>query len=130
MVERRVAEVGPEGPLFPAPLGGWVRRSNFSRNVWTPAAIAAGWPRRGGGRWMWTFHSLRHVFASWALGLEGVTIEDVSRFMGHSSTRVTAEIYVHLTASAFDRFRFGSVLAVGDQSACRATRQLALPLAG
>nr|MDQ3757622.1 tyrosine-type recombinase/integrase [Actinomycetota bacterium] len=131
MVERRINEVGPDGLLFPAPKGGWLRRSNFGRNIWTPAAESAAWPRDGNGGWLWTFHSLRHVFASWALGLPGVTIEDVSRFLGHSSPRVTADIYVHLTAAAFERFRDGSArAAAGVRSAeVLASEQLVLPIA-
>jgi integrase len=44
-------------------------------------------PRRRGC--YWTFHSLRHVFATWALSQPGIRIKDVSRLMGHSSIRVT-----------------------------------------
>lgn len=112
MVERRLSELDASDALvFPAPRGGWERRSNYRRNTWDPAAISAGWPRRADGRWQWTFHSLRHVFATWALGLSDVTIEDVSRFMGHSSPRVTQEVYLHFTTAAFDRFHRGVAIA-------------------
>jgi len=30
---------------FNADVGGWLRRSNYGRNVWDPAATAIGWPR-------------------------------------------------------------------------------------
>lgn len=103
MVESRVAEVGPDGLLFPAPRGGWARRSNYGRNLWDPAAEAVAWPRRADGRWLWPFHSLRHVFATWALSI-GIPIEDVSRFMGHSSTRVTQDIYIHVHGDHWARF--------------------------
>jgi integrase len=36
------AEAGPDGLVFPAPKGGYLRRSNFNRRVWQPAAHAAG----------------------------------------------------------------------------------------
>lgn len=116
MVERRVGEVGRDGLLFPAPRGGWLRRSNYGRNVWTPAAEHVGWPRRQDDRWLWTFHSLRHVFATWALSLPGVSVEDVARFMGHAGARVTQDIYIHVTAAAYDRFRQASALTVASET--------------
>ena len=83
--------------------GGWMGRSNYGRQIWDPAAEAIGWPK-GGRNLQWTFHSLRHVFATWALHEARVPIEDLSRLMGHSSTRVTQDIYVHVRDDMFDRF--------------------------
>ena len=79
--QRRVAEVGPAGLLFLSPKGCWARRSNYRRNTFDPAATAAGWPRSPAGRRLWTFHSWRHGFATWALGQPGARIEDASRFI-------------------------------------------------
>jgi integrase len=104
MVARRVAELPPNGLLFPSPRGNWARRSNYARNIFRPAATAAGWPRRDDGRWVWTFHSLRHVFATWALGQPGARIEDVSRLMGHSTVRVTQDLYIAADGDLYDRF--------------------------
>ncbi len=104
MVERRLGEVEADGLVFPAPRGGWARRSNYGRNTWDPAATAAGWPRTSAGRWAWTFHSLRHVFATWALAQPGLRIEDVSRLLGHSGTRVTQDVYVHVHDDVYQRF--------------------------
>ena len=78
--------------------------SNYRRSVFDPAARAAGWPRRPYDRWVWTFHSLRHVFATWALSQPGARIEDVSRLMGHSSVRITQYIYVSPDGDLFKRF--------------------------
>ena len=105
-MRRRVAELDdPAALVVPAPKGGWARRSNYGRNLWDPACEFVGWPRNPDGNgWAWTFHSLRHVFATWALGQTDVRIEDVSRLMGHSSIRVTQEIYVHVCEDVFDRF--------------------------
>src|SRR4029453_1886296 len=36
------AEPGPEGLVFPAPQGGYLRRSNFRRRWWVPATRAVG----------------------------------------------------------------------------------------
>jgi hypothetical protein len=40
LVERRLGEIESDGVVFPAPRGGWARRSNYGRNTWGPAAIA------------------------------------------------------------------------------------------
>jgi len=104
LISRRLRELGPAALLFPAPRGAWARRSNYRRNVFDPAARAAGWPRRPDGRSVWTFHSLRHVFATWALSQSGARIEDVSRLMGHSSVRITQDIYVSPDGDLFERF--------------------------
>jgi hypothetical protein len=104
MVERRLAEVGSEALVFPSPRGCWPRRSNYRRNTFEPAARAAGWPRTAEGRWAWTFHSLRHVFATWALAQPGARIEDVSRLLGHSTVRVTQDLYISPDGDLFERF--------------------------
>ena len=104
MVERRLAEVEISELLFPAPRSGWQRRSNYSLNIWDRAATDIGSPRRDDGHWLWTFHSLRHVFATWALHEAGIPIEDLPRLLGHSSTRVTQAIYIHVRNDMFDRF--------------------------
>jgi Phage integrase family len=104
LLERRLAELPTGGILFPAPRGGWARRSNYGRNTWDPAATAAGWPRDPDGAWSWTFHSLRHVFATWALNQPGLRIEDVSRLLGHSSSRITQDIYIHIHDDLYGRF--------------------------
>lgn len=104
LVARRLAELGPEDLLFPSPRGAWPRRSNYARNVFAPAATEVGWPRRADGRWVWTFHSLRHVFATWALSQPGARIEDVSRLLGHSTVRVTQDLYVSPDGDLFERF--------------------------
>src|SRR5438270_516888 len=104
MVQRRLDELDGDELLFPAPTGGWARRSNYGRNLLDKAAEDVGWPRRlDRNGWLWTFHSLRHVFATWALAQPNIRIEDVSRLMGHSSIRVTQEIYVHVTNDVYDR---------------------------
>jgi integrase len=103
MVERRLHELPADGVLFPAPHGGHLRRSNYGRNTWDPAARDIGWPRNSNG-WRWTFHSLRHVFATWALHDARIPMEDVSRLLGHSSTRVTQDIYIHVRDDMYDRF--------------------------
>lgn len=65
-----------------------------------------------GGTWIagsttpnvWSFHSLRRVFATWALSQPGARIEDVSRLMGHSTVRVTQDLYISADGDLFERF--------------------------
>ncbi len=94
----------PTGWCSPSPRGYWPRRSNYRRNTFAPAAEAAGWPRRPDGRRAWTFHSLRHVLANWALSRPGARIEDVSRLLGHSTVRVTQDLYISADG---DLYQFG-----------------------
>ena len=44
------------------------------------------------------------MFTTWALGQPNIRTEDVYRLMGHSSIRVTQEIYIHLCGDVYDRF--------------------------
>jgi integrase len=41
------------------------------------------------------FHSLRHSFASW-LAMDGVSIYQISKLLGHSDVSVTQDFYAHL----------------------------------
>jgi integrase len=83
------AEAGPDGLVFPAPEGGYLRRSNFNRRVWQPAAHAAGVE---GLR----FHDLRHSAATLALAAGANTRELMER-MGHTSPQVALR-YQHVMA--------------------------------
>lgn len=103
LVARRVDELEPNQLLFPSPTGRWPRRSNYARNTWNPAAHTIGWPQQPDGRWTWTYHHLRHVFATWAI-TKGTPIEDLSRFLGHANTRITQDIYIHIHGNHHTRF--------------------------
>jgi integrase len=47
-------------------------------------------------------HHARHTFASWLIAAE-VPLVEVSRYMGHASTRVTEGVYVHLLPDHVER---------------------------
>ncbi|MDF2506243.1 MAG: hypothetical protein K0Q52_102 [Microbacterium sp.] len=85
-----VAEIKPfvkEGGPFVFPH---TNSSNWRRDVWNDLNT--------GGR----PHDLRHTYASWLLQA-GLTIQEVSKLMGHSSIRVT-ERYAHLALVPSDKF--------------------------
>lgn len=82
------ADPGPEGLLFPAPEGGFLRLENFRRRVWTPATVAAGVaPLR--------LHDLRHTCASLAIAA-GADVKVLQRMLGHASAALTLDRYGHL----------------------------------
>ena len=77
--------------MFLAPDGGPLRASNFRQRVWAPALRAAGLPALH-------FHHLRH--SAVALMIEtGAHIETIKRRCGHSSIRVTSDVYGSLLPS-------------------------------
>jgi integrase len=85
----KFAEPGPEGLVFPAPEGGYLRRSNFRRRWWLAATRAAGVE---GLR----FHDLRHSAATLAL-TAGANTRELMERMGHTSPAVALR-YQHVMA--------------------------------
>lgn len=65
-----------------------VRRSNFRRQVWVPAVVRSGLPRR------LRFHDLRHSYATWLIS-DGVPVNVVRRLMGHEQMTTTLNRYTH-----------------------------------
>ena len=49
-----------------------------------------------------TFHALRHTFCSIMLH-NGMSLNEVSRYLGHSNPTVTAQIYAHLVPGGLER---------------------------
>ncbi|MFD5658663.1 tyrosine-type recombinase/integrase [Streptomyces hirsutus] len=90
--------VGHEGYLLHAHHGGEVLDSNYRTEF--KAAVR----RAGFGDEPWTAHTLRHFFASSAIA-GGVSLLEVSRWLGHSTIQITADIYGHLTPDAGGRLR-------------------------
>ena len=85
---REYAEPSPEGIVFPAPQGGFLRLENFRKRVWQPATVAAGVdPLR--------VHDLRHTCASLAIAA-GADVKVLQRMLGHASAALTLDRYGHL----------------------------------
>jgi integrase len=87
-LSRHLARRGRPSPnelVFVAADGGPLRASNFRQRVWSPAL------RRVGLEGL-HFHHLRHSAA--ALMIEaGAHVETIKRRLGHSSIRVTSDVY-------------------------------------
>ncbi|MCR9202436.1 MAG: site-specific integrase [Planctomycetaceae bacterium] len=71
--------------------GGFLRNSNFDRNVWYPIREEAGVKIR--------FHDLRHTQASLMLHA-GVDLKVIQERLGHASYATTANMYTHLMKDA------------------------------
>lgn len=89
---------GPEAYLFTAPNGGPIRRTNFMRSYWNPAARAADIPVGT------ALHALRHYFAS-VLIAAGLSVKVVSDLLGHTNAAQTLNTYAHLWPTDDDRAR-------------------------
>jgi integrase len=81
--------------VFPGLNGaGFLTPSVVLRRHLYPAMATAGIPRIGPTQEKRTFHSLRHTFAKRALE-SGAQITWLSRHLGHSTLKVTTDIYGH-----------------------------------
>jgi len=88
---RRTGRTDPTAFVLQAPKGGPMRAANFRARVWSPAVSAAGVDGL-------TFHGLRHTAAGLMIEV-GAHIEAIKQRMGHSSIRVTSDVYGSLLPS-------------------------------
>ena len=87
--------------VFPNQRGRPHSSSNFLKRVFYPAFGRAGFERAELGATRFRFHQLRHTFAIQALAA-GVSIQEVSRCLGHSSIAVTLNVYAHVPPGGHD----------------------------
>ncbi|HEX2023730.1 MAG TPA: site-specific integrase, partial [Acidimicrobiales bacterium] len=88
---QRTGRTDPTDLVLQAPGGGPMRAANFRTRVWRPAVTAAGLDGL-------TFHGLRHTAAGLMIEV-GAHIEAIKQRMGHSSIRVTSDVYGSLLPS-------------------------------
>jgi integrase len=81
--------------VFPNIRGGYMRNSNFDRNVWYPIREDVGIPDT------FVFHDLRHTQASLMLAA-GVDLKVIQKRLGHRDFATTANTYAHLLQGAQD----------------------------
>jgi integrase len=77
--------------VFPNTLGKPMNAGNFYRRDFQPLLERAGLADEG-----FTFHSLRHTFAT-TLAAKGVHPSTAQKMLGHSDIRMTLAIYTHAT---------------------------------
>jgi integrase len=76
--------------VFPGKRGGYFKPKDFVRQTFDPVLRRAGLPRLH-------LHDLRHHYASLLIA-QGVDAKYISETMGHSSIRMTFDVYGHLFA--------------------------------
>jgi integrase len=74
--------------VFSAPRGGRLHAANWHKRAWIPARGAAGFPTL-------RFHDLRHSAVPLWIAM-GANLLQVSRWLGHSTVQITADVYGHL----------------------------------
>jgi integrase len=85
--------------VFTSTDGGVLRRHNFSRRQWKPATKAAGFDSL-------RMHDLRHTAAALMISVNE-SPETVKRQLGHSSIKVTFDVYGHLFPSSIEALAEG-----------------------
>jgi integrase len=91
--------------LFSNQEGGWLCPSAFGTRIRRPAQEKAGWPKSSSGKFLWNFHSLRHVFCTYYFFDLKKDIRDISMAAGHASYLTTLEMYVGNVEGALERLR-------------------------
>jgi len=97
----------PNGDLdlvFPSPRGRPLSASNFLKRVFYSAFERAGFERAELTSARFRFHQLRQTFATQALAA-GISVSEVSRYLGHSSIGVTLSVYAHVLPGGHDAAR-------------------------
>ena len=89
----RLEETGPEAWLFPAPKGGPIRRTAWTRRVWKPALAAAGLKQDLGT------HTLRRSQVALLIA-QGEHPKVIADRLGHTSVRTVLDVYGHLYEGA------------------------------
>ena len=74
--------------VFSAERGGRLHAANWHKRAWAPARRAAGLPTL-------RFHDLRHSAVPLWVAM-GANLLQVSRWLGHSTVQITADVYGHL----------------------------------
>ena len=83
-------------PLLPSGRGSHLSQSWWRNRWFLRPAYVAGWPLDDDGNLLWTPHTLRHYFCTWALSKDGLNLDpaDVKEYAGHRSLSTTLDMYV------------------------------------
>ncbi|GII63293.1 hypothetical protein Skr01_33780 [Sphaerisporangium krabiense] len=110
MLRRRTKDVPAQGLIFTGARGGILNSSGWHQTHWSKVVATA---RERQIQTAATPHKFRHAHALELLG-ENVSLDTVSKRLGHESITVTADIYGHLSPEADGRAAdvIDSVMAV------------------
>lgn len=89
----RLEEKRPEAWVFPAPEGGPIRRTAWTRRTWKPALVAANLDQRLGT------HTLRRSQVALLIA-QGEHPKLIADRLGHTSVRTVLDVYGHLYEGA------------------------------
>jgi integrase len=92
------------------PHHGWLFPRHRSRTAWADRAGRLSAQAVAACEWEWTFHWLRHAYATYCLaspeaGGFGSALRDVSSWLGHSKPSTTMDMYVEKQAGVVSRAR-------------------------
>jgi integrase len=87
-LERYELTENNEALVFTAERGGRLNAANWHKRAWTTARANAGFPSL-------RFHDLRHSAVPLWVAM-GANLLQVSRWLGHSTVQITADVYGHL----------------------------------
>jgi integrase len=118
MIKKRIQEAEATGAkklqnghmrvlMFPNSRGQWISHGPFGTNIRRPAQEAAGWKKDTYGRFIWSWHTLRHVFCSWTIFEMKKDVLTVSKAAGHKSVITTLTMYVNTNDEAMKKLREG-----------------------
>lgn len=92
--------------IFSNSNGAWIGGANFSTRIRRPAQALAGWKTDPStGKFLWNFHSLRHVFCTYMISELRRDPADVSIAAGHGSVQTTLQMYVGRVDGALERLK-------------------------
>lgn len=109
--EWHMATEHKDGYVFPTSTGAVEHHKNMLRSVELILKRAKVVDKEGEPKY--SLHAFRHFFASWCLnpvdrGGLGMQLFEVSRLMGHSSIKITADIYGHLLPGGDHHSKFAA----------------------
>lgn len=105
LLREQMEGLGRDDLLFRGPRGGRLTDGWFYPRVWNPAREGAGLGSRP------RIHDLRHSHASWLISA-GVPLTVIQRRLGHSSIRMTSDVYGHLAPAALEQAALATELAL------------------
>jgi integrase len=95
LAARRLSPADDEAYVFPSTSGGPLHYANWYHRVWAPAVEAAGLAGI-------TFHDLRRANAT-GLVAAGIDVKTAQTRLGHSSSRLTLDLYGQVVAKGQPR---------------------------